>query len=90
MALAQQIQKEYANKIRNSAPQYRVGDKIWLNLKNHIRSGRVTKKCDWKNAKYTITQVLSFHAIRLDIPGDTYLLFYVDLLRPAATDSRSS
>jgi len=90
MTLAQQIQEGYANKIRNSVSQYRVNDKIWLNLKNHIRLSRVTKKFDWKNAKYTITKVLSSHAVRLDIPGDAYSLFHIDLLRPAATDPRSS
>ena len=90
MALAQQIQEGYANKIRNPAPQYRVSDKIWLNLKNHICLGRVTKKFDWKNTKYTVTKVLGSHAVRLDIPDGAYLSFHVNLLRPAATDSRSS
>ena len=90
MALSQQIQEGYANKTRDPAPQYRAGDKVWLNLKNYIHPGCVMKKFDSKNAKYTVTKVLGSHAVRLNIPGGRYLSFYVDLLRPAATDPRPS
>ena len=90
MILAQQIQKKYTNKIRNSVPQYRVDNRVWLNLKNYIRFSRVTKKFDWKNTKYIVTKVLSSHAVRLDISDGAYSLFHINLLRSAATDPRPS
>jgi hypothetical protein len=86
MAYAQQEQERQANKIRNPSPEYRVGDKVWLNLKNFIRPDRVTKKFDWKNAKYTVLKVISPLAVRLDVPGGVYPTFHVNLLRPAAND----
>ena len=34
MAAAQQQMEEQANKSRNPAPLFKIGDKVWLNLKN--------------------------------------------------------
>ena len=86
MAYAQQVQESQANKTRSPAPTYQVGDKVWLNLKNFKRLGQSTKKFDWKNAKYTVTKVISPYAVRLNVPGSKFPTFHVDQLRLAATD----
>lgn len=85
IAIAQDRQQECANRSRQAAPTYRVGDKVWLNLKN-IRSQRHSKKLDWIHAKYTVQEVPSPHTVRLDMPTGVHPVFHVDLIRPAATD----
>ena len=60
-------------------------NEVWLRLKN-IRTDRPSKKLDWKNAKYTITELIGTHAVRLDTPTGIHPVFHVELLRPAATD----
>jgi hypothetical protein len=45
MAVAQQEQEEAANRTRQQAPHFRVGDKVWLKLKN-VRTTRPSKKLD--------------------------------------------
>jgi transposase InsO family protein len=86
MAAAAQNQEDSANRTRNPAPVYRVGDKVWLNLKNY-RTTRPKRSLDAKHAKYTVAEVLSPVSIRLSgIPGDIHPVFHTDLLRPAASD----
>ncbi|KAF2174919.1 hypothetical protein K469DRAFT_769306, partial [Zopfia rhizophila CBS 207.26] len=60
------------------APQLRVGDKVWLKLKN--------KKLDWKNAKYTVENIISLHAIKLNTPPGLNLTFHVNRLRLVSND----
>lgn len=85
MAYAQQSMEQYANRHRDPAISYKVGDKVWLKLKN-IHTDRPNKKLDWKNAKYTVTAVIGSHAIQLNTPAGIHPVFHVDLLQPASTD----
>ena len=85
MATAQQQQEEFANRHRQPAVSFRIGDKVWLNLKN-IKTDRPSKKLDDKNGKFTITEVINSHAYRLDTPPGIENVFHVSLLRPAGTD----
>lgn len=85
MAFAQQEAERFANRQRSPAPEYQVGDKVWLNLRN-IRTTRPCKKLDWKNAKYEVTETIGTHAVRLNTPGGIHDVFHVDLIRPAASD----
>lgn len=89
MAVAQQEQEEAANRTRQQATQYRVGDKVWLSLRN-IQTTRSSKKLDWKNAKYTVTEVIGSHSYRLDTPTGIHNVFHSDLLRLASTDPLES
>ena len=89
MAVAQQEQEEAANRTRQQAPQFRVGDKVWLNLKN-VRTTRSSKKLDWKNAKYTVTKIIGSHSYRLDTPPGIHNVFHSDLLHAASTDPLDS
>lgn len=58
----------------------KVGDKVWLNLKNVI-TPKLKKKLSWKNAKYKITKVISPDVYQLDVPSGIYSKFFVGLLR---------
>ena len=90
MLWAQATHQEYANRKRQPAPAYQVGDSVWLDARN-IRTKRQSKKLDWKNlGPYKISKIVSSHAYRLDLPDSMKLLhpvFHVSLLRPAPNDS---
>lgn len=85
IAFAQQLAEEQANRTRNAAPSYRQGDKVWLKLKN-VRTDRPSKKLDWKNAKYTVQEMVGTHSVRLDTPLGIHPVFHVDLLHLASDD----
>jgi hypothetical protein len=85
MATAQQVQEEQANRSRDQAMSYKIGDKVWLNLKN-VRTSRLSKKLDHKNAKFTVIEVISSHSYRLNTPAGIHNVFHTTLLRPAADD----
>lgn len=86
IASAQDQQQEQANKSRKAAPAYRVGDKVWLDLR-HIKTARPSKKLDWLHSIYTIKRVISSHSMELDgLPTGIHPVFHVDLLRLAADD----
>ena len=81
MAEAQQDQEKYANRHRQEAPKLRVGDKVWLQYGRHLSNRRPSKKLDWKNGKYTVTEIISPHSVRLNIPGGIHPVFHVDRLK---------
>jgi hypothetical protein len=86
MAEAQQEQERYANRFRKEPKQLRVGDKVWLSLGKHFKTKRACKKLDWKNAKYSVLEVIGSHNVRLDTPPGPHNVFHVDRLRLAASD----
>ncbi|KAJ5545341.1 hypothetical protein N7461_007645 [Penicillium sp. DV-2018c] len=85
LAWAQQEMEHQSNRHRDPAPQYNVGDHVWLKLKN-IKTDRPSKKLDWKNAKYEILELVGSHAVRLNTPPGLHTVFHVDLLRLAGND----
>lgn len=85
MAVAQQSQEEAANRTRQQAPAFKVGDKVWLDLRN-IRTKRPCKKLDTKYAKFSVIERISSHSYRLDTPPGIHNVFHVALLQLAATD----
>ena len=56
-----------------------------MSLRN-VRTDRPNKKLDNRSAKFTIIEVVSPSAYRLDTPPGIHNVFNVDLLRPAADD----
>lgn len=89
MSAAQARQEEFANRSRQPARNFQVGQLVWLNAKN-IRTLRPMKKLDWKNlGPFRIMEVVSPHAYRLELPRaiNIHPVFHVSLLRPVATDS---
>lgn len=85
LAAAQQKYEDYANRQRDAAYNHRVGDKVWLDLRN-IRTERPSKKLDARHAKYTVLEKVGSHAYRLDVPNTIHNVFHAVLLRPAASD----
>jgi transposase InsO family protein len=85
LAAAEQRYEDAANQRRRPAERFRVGDKVWLNLRNY-RSPRPSKKLDSLHQKYTVTKVIGSHVVELDVPAAIYPRFHVDLLRRAGTD----
>jgi hypothetical protein len=85
MTYAQQVQEEATNRHRQQSPNYKVGDKVWLNLTN-IRTNRTSKKLNAKHAKFTIIEVIGSYSYKLDTPPRRSPIFYSRLLRPAASD----
>jgi transposase InsO family protein len=79
---AQQRMEDIANRRREAAPEYKVGQKVWLDLRN-IRTDRPSKKLDARHAKYTVLEKIGSHAYRLDVPGTIHDVFHTSLLRPA-------
>ena len=85
MKWAQAIYESNANRTRNPAPAYRVGDLVWLDARN-IKTRRPSKKLDWKNVgPFPVTQVVSPYAYRLGLPDSMKIhdVFHTNLLRPA-------
>ena len=86
MAASAQKQEDSANKSRTPAPIYKVGDKVWLDLRNY-KTNRPKRSLDRKHAKYTVSEVLSPVAVRLSgIPSNIHDVFHTDLLRLASQD----
>ncbi len=50
---------------------------------NNVRTNRPSKKLDWRNAKYTVIELIGSHACRLDTPPGVYNVFYVMYLKRA-------
>ncbi|MDI6015458.1 reverse transcriptase domain-containing protein [Escherichia coli] len=85
MAAAQQEQEDFVNRSRDPAVEYRIGDEVWLDLRN-LRTDRPSKKLDAKNGRFKVLEKIGSHAYRLDTPGTIHNVFHVNLLRPVATD----
>jgi predicted aspartyl protease len=85
IAIAQESQEAYANQQRQPGEAFHIGDKVWLNMKN-IKTDRPVKKLDWLHHKYTVTEVIGSHNVRLNTPPGIRNVFHVMLLKRAAND----
>src|SRR5258707_15207380 len=75
--------KKYYDAHRRDTPQYKIGDKVWLESDN-VQTGRPTCKLDHKRlGPYPITKVLSNNAYELKLPKSMkiHLVFNVVKLR---------
>jgi transposase InsO family protein len=85
MAMAQEIQEKYANQGRQGADSFRVGDRVWLRLKN-ASTQRPSKKLDWLALPYKVIGLVGSHAVRLDVPRGIHPVFSVNLIKRAGDD----
>ena len=85
MGLAQETMEAQANNHRQPAEAFRVGDRVYLRLKNWA-TGRPSKKLDWMCGTYTVKEAIGTHAVRLDTPPPTHPVFHVSLVKRAASD----
>jgi hypothetical protein len=81
MAEAQQAQELQANCYWQEAPILQVGDRVWLKYGKTLSNRRLSQKLDWKNALFGVTEVISAHNIRLNVPGQLHQVFHVNRLR---------
>ncbi|KAI0995241.1 hypothetical protein K3495_g12940 [Podosphaera aphanis] len=80
MITAQHIMEQNANRHRKPADKLKVGDKVWLNLKN-VTTPQLKKKFSWINAKYKVIKEVAPDVYELDVPSGIHPRFFVDLLR---------
>ena len=85
MAWRQQIMEDSANRSRHQSETFKVGDRVWLSLKN-ISTPQPSKKFAWLHAKYKVVKIISPHVVELDIPSGIHPRFHVDLIKKAAVD----
>lgn len=86
MASAQQRNEENANRFRRQPEQYKVGDKVWLDLRN-VKTPQLSKKLAWLHGKYEVTAVPNPLTVELNVPGNVHKRFHVELVKRAGTDS---
>lgn len=72
----------WANRRRTPAPDFAVGDKVWL-LRRHIKTSRPSSKLDFKKlGPFKITEKIGKLAFRLQLPTtmEVHDVFHVSLL----------
>lgn len=85
LVATQERMERTANSRRAPAPEYNVGDLVWLDLRN-VRTERPSKTLDSRHAKYRVTERIGSHAYRLSTPPGIHNVFHTSLLRPASND----
>jgi hypothetical protein len=71
------------DKGRQPHPEYKVGDRVWLDLRNVRTKGG---KFSTRQNTYYVTELVGEKAVKLDMPGSLHKTFNVDLLRPVPDD----
>uniref|UniRef100_A0A8C5PED6 Gypsy retrotransposon integrase-like protein 1 n=1 Tax=Leptobrachium leishanense TaxID=445787 RepID=A0A8C5PED6_9ANUR len=85
---AQRSYKQFADRHRDHAPLYVVGDSVWLSSK-HVRLRCPSRKLGPRFlGPFVISKVVSPTAVRLRLPPelDVHPVFHVSLLRPSPPD----
>ena len=88
MILAQADHEKHANCHRDTAPQYREGDLVWLDTRNLFTKRLCQKLENCCTGPYLVRKVISTHAVELVLLEDicVHPVFHVNLLEPAATN----
>ena len=88
MLLAQADYKKYANRHWGTAPQYKIGDLVWLDTRNLFTKKPCRKLENRRAGPYPVKKVVSTYAIELVLPEDIQVhpVFHVNLLEPVTTD----
>ena len=89
MALAQASYEHYANVHKQNAPNYVLGDEMWLNTRN-MQTKRPSKKLSNKiDGPFPITKIISPHVYKLELPHDrtVHPIFHTNLLKPGSDDA---
>lgn len=86
IAIAQAAYKKAADTKRLPAPPYKVGNYVFLNMKN-IKTTAPTPKMGKKHTgPYKITRIINANAVKINLPnlfGTTHDVFNVSLFEPA-------
>lgn len=89
MKIAQERQTRFYDRHHGDTPAFNVGDKVWLEATN-IRTDRPASKFAAERlGPYKISDVISTHAFRLDLPATMKIhnVFHVSLLTPHRADT---
>ena len=88
MLIVQADHERHTNRHRGLAPQYQIGDLIWLDIRNLFtkRPSRKLENCH--TGKYQVKKIVNNHAVELDLFSDFHIhpVFHVNLFEPAAID----
>lgn len=87
--LSQVQHKEQADKHRKEAPEFEIGEEVWVNRKN-MTTHRPSKKLDWKYiGPYKILAKIGKRAYKLDLPRgiNIHPVFHVNLLEKKTADN---
>ncbi|KAI0991381.1 hypothetical protein K3495_g16806 [Podosphaera aphanis] len=85
MASAQQRNESNGNQSRRQPERFRVGDKVWLDLR-HVKTPQLSKKLAWQHAKYEVTNVPDALTVELNVPGNIHKRFHVELVKRVVND----
>jgi hypothetical protein len=88
MTLAQAIYAGHADNHRDPAPDYQLGDMVFLDCRN-LRTHRPSRKLDFKNqGPFRVVERVSPYAYKLDLPNtmQVHPVFHASLLSPAGTN----
>ena len=80
MASSQSYRNDRANLHRDPSWAYKVGDKVWLDLR-HLRDRSAISRFAEQHAMFTVTKVISSHAYKLITPEGTRSVFHTMYLR---------
>ena len=86
LANAQERYEYYANVHRQAAPEYRPGDRVWLDYR-YMKTDRRSKKLDALHGQCTVLDKMGSHAYRLGTTRGVHNVFHTWLLRPATENS---
>ncbi len=84
LKLTQEWQKKQANRRPKDHPNFKVGDKVWLLIKN-ITTTRPCAKLDYKRLRpFKIAKFVGLVACQLELPPQfkIHYVFHVSLLEP--------
>ena len=88
MAFAQASYEYYANIHRQNAPNYVLGDEVWLDTRN-MQTKRPSKKLSDKfDGPFPITKIINPHVYKLELLHDWTIhpVFHTNFLRPGSDD----
>ena len=88
MAFVQVSYEYYANVHKQNAPNYVLGDEVWLDTRN-MQTKRPSKNLSDKfDGPFLITRIINPHAYKLELLHDWTIhpVFYTNFLRPGSDD----
>ena len=88
MVFVQASYEQYANVHKQNAPNYILGDEMWLDTRN-MQTRKPSKKLSDKfDGPFFITKIISPHVYKLKLPHDWTIhpVFHTNFLRPGSDD----
>ena len=71
----------YADQHRGSAPEYKIGDKVWLSMKDLKINRPSCKLAEQQLRPFEIVKVVSLNAVKLKLPTSFKIHDVINVLR---------